>query len=257
MINVLEKLGLNEKEARVYLALLELGESNIQGLSAKSSVKRTTVYDILESLKEKGLITEITKNKKTILMAEDPRKIENILDEKKDTFKRVLPELLSITNVLDNKPKIKFYEGINGIKDVYRDTLNYPDQELLAWVSNEAIHSFDEEQKFLDYYLEKRKDKKIWVRAVAPDNEEMQNYKGLDEKSLRRTKLVSQEEFPFEVEINLYGRRKIGIMSFGEKLGLIIESEKLYKTLHSIFELNWKMLPESKNVLASVRNEDL
>jgi len=48
MINELEKLGLNEKEARVYLALLELGESNIQGLSAKSSVKRTTVYDILE-----------------------------------------------------------------------------------------------------------------------------------------------------------------------------------------------------------------
>jgi sugar-specific transcriptional regulator TrmB len=248
MISELEQLGLNEKEAKVYLALLELGESNIQGLSAKSGVKRTTVYDILESLKEKRLISEITKNKKIVLVAEDPRKIESILDEKRDTLKRVLPELLSIANVLDNKPKIKFYEGINGIKEVYRDTLNYPDQELLAWVSQEAIHSFDNDQKFLNYYLEKRKDKKIWVRALAPDSEDMQNYKGLDEKSLRRSKLVSEEEFPFEVEINLYGRNKIGIMSFGEKMGLIIESEKLSKTLRSIFELNWKLLPENKNI---------
>ena len=247
MIKELEKLGLNEKEAKVYLALLELGESNIQGVSAKSSVKRTTVYDILESLKKKGLITEMTKNKKTILSAEDPRKIESILDEKKDTLKRVLPELLSITNVLDNKPKIKFYEGIDGIKEVYKDTLNYTDQELLAWVSEEAIHSFDNDQKFLNYYLEKRKDKKIWVRAIAPDDEAMQNYKGLDEKSLRKTKLVSKEEFPFEVEINLYGKNKIGIMSFGEKIGLIIESEKVFKTLQSTFELLWKYLPDKKS----------
>lgn len=247
MINELAKLGLNEKEAKVYLALLELGESNIQGLSIKSSVKRTTVYDVLESLKEKGLITEMTKNKKNVIVAEDPRKIENILDEKKDTLKRMLPELLSITNVLDNKPKIKFYEGISGIKEVYRDTLNYPDQELLAWVSEEAIHSFDNDQKFLDYYLEKRKDKKIWVRAIAPKNEEMEKYKKLDEKSLRRTRLVSQEEFPFEVEINLYGKRRIGIMSFGEKIGLIVESEKIFKTLQSTFELLWKSLPDNKS----------
>lgn len=247
MLNDLEKLGLTEKESRVYLALLELGESNIQQLSAKSGVKRTTVYDTLDSLKEKGLVTEITKNKKTILVAEDPRKIESVLDEKRDTLKRVLPELLSIANVLDNKPRIRFFEGIKGIKEIYRDTLNYPDQELLAWVSKEAIHSFDNDQKFLDYYLEKRKDKKIWVRAIAPKNEEIEKYKQLDEKSFRRTKLVSQEEFPFEVEINLYGKRRIGIMSFGEKIGLIVESEKIFKTLQSTFELLWKSLPDNKS----------
>lgn len=245
LINELEKIGLNEKETKVYLALLELGEGSIQKLSTKSGVKRTTVYDILASLKEKGLINEITKNHKIVFSAEDPRKLETALEEKRETLKRILPELLSITNLLEKKPKIKFYEGIDGIKEVYKDTLNYPDQELLAWVSEEAVVSFDE--KFLnDYYLSKRLEKKIWVRAIAPDKEYMRKYQGLDQKALRRTKLVSMEQFPIEVEINLYGKNKIGVMSFGEKIGLIIESQKIYTTLKSIFEMNWQM-PEVKS----------
>jgi sugar-specific transcriptional regulator TrmB len=245
LINELEKIGLNEKETKIYLALLELGGASIQQLAAKSGVKRTTVYDILASLKEKGLINEITKNKKSVFSAEDPRKLENILEEKRDTLKRILPEILAIANLLDKKPKIKFYEGIEGIKNVYRDTLNYPDQELLAWVSEEAIAGFD--LKFLDeYYLPKRLEKKIWVRAIASNKEHMRQYQGLDEKALRRTKLVSSEQFPMEVEINLYGKNKIGLMSFGEKIGLIIESQKIYATLKSIFEMNWQ-IADAKN----------
>lgn len=242
LINDLEKLGLNDKEAKVYLALLELGEANIQEIAKKSSIKRTTVYDIVESLKNKGLLSLIQKNKKIIYLAEDPRKLEGILEEKKETLKKALPELLSITNLLDKKPGTRFYEGLDGIKEIYKDTLRYPDQELLAWVSESAILGLDE--KFLnEYYLKKRLEKKIWVRAIAPDREYMQKYKGMDEKSLRRTKLISADEFPFEVEINLYGRNKIGIMAFEEKIGLIIESQKIFNTLKSIFELNWKSLP--------------
>lgn len=239
----LEQLGLSEKEAKVYLAVLELGEVNIQKIAQKSGIKRTTVYDVINSLKEKRLLTEIAKGKKTLFSAEDPRKLEGQLDEKKEMLKKILPELLSITNLLDKKPTIKFYEGNEGIKEVYKDTLNYPDQELLAWVSQEAVVGFD--VGWLDkYYLAKRLAKKIWVRAIAPDVPEMQKYKGLDEKSLRKTKLISAGEFSFEVEINLYGKNRIAIMSFVEKMGLVIESPKLYRTLKSVFELNWKSLSE-------------
>src|SRR4030042_5992747 len=183
MINKdLEQLGLSEKEAKVYLAVLELGEANIQQIAQKSGVKRTTAYDIINSLKEKRLLTEITKGKKAFFSAEDPRKLERQLDEKKETLKKILPELLSITNLLDTKPHIKFYEGNDGIKEVYKDTLDYPDQELLAWVSQEAVVGFDVE--WLDkYYVSKRLEKKIWVRVIAPDTQEMvKNYKSTDEK---------------------------------------------------------------------------
>ena len=236
----LEQLGLSDKEAKLYLAVLELGEANIQQIALKSGVKRTTAYDVITSLKEKRLLTEITKNKKALFSAEDPRKLEGQLDEKKETLKKILPELLSITNLLDKKPTIKFYEGNEGIKEVYKDTLSYPDQELQAWVTAEAMTEFDVDW-LENYYVKKRLEKKIWVRVIAPDAEDIvKNYKSTDEKSLRRTKLVSAEEFPFEVEINLYGKNRIAIMSFAEKIGLIIESPKMHRTLKSIFELNWK-----------------
>lgn len=199
------------------------------------------MYDVLEALKQKGLASQIKKSKKTLFSAEDPRSLEQTLDEKKHRLQVMLPELLSLANFLDNKPRIRFYEGTEGIKEVYKDTLRYPDLELLAWVAEEAIEAFDE--KFLnDYYLPRRVEKKIWVRAIAPDVPYMQQYKGQDIPSLRKTRLLDAARFPLDVEINLYGRNKIGIMSFSEKIGLIIESERIFRTLESIFEAQWESL---------------
>ncbi len=237
----LENLGLNPKEAKVYLALLELGEANIQSISKKSSVKRTTVYDVIDSLKEKGLVGSSVHGKKTFYFAEEPQSIINKIKEKERMAKEIMPELLSIANLLEKKPKIKFFEGEEGIKEVYLDTLNYPHSELVAWVTKEATDSFTSE--FLhNHYLPQRIKKKIWVRAIASDDKAMQKYKKEDKKFLRQTKLVSNKKYPFTVEINLYGDNKIAIMSFKEKIGLIIESQKIYTTLKSIFELQWDSL---------------
>lgn len=187
------------------------------------------------------MITTTKKKKRTYYYAEDPRKIDALLDEKKIVLKNILPELLSITNVIDKKPKIKFFEGEEGIKDVYRDTLNYPNQETLAWASHEAVEHFDVD--FLwKYYVPKRIEKKIWQRTIAPDKEYMRDLKNYDEKHLRQMKLIPPDKYPVEVEINLYGNRFIGIMSFSEQIGLIIESKKIYTALKSIFEMNWAML---------------
>ena len=241
LTNELEKLNLNQKEAELYLAALELGESNIQQVAKKSGIKRTTAYDIIESLKNKGLISKLIRGKKTIFSATNPHNLEEILEQQKHTLKRILPELLTVANALDSKPKIRFFEGQNGITDVYEDTLLYPDQELLAWVTDEALSQFN--ISFLnEYYLSRRVEKKIWTRTIAPDVEAMRGYKEIDEKSLRKTRLSEASIFPIRVEINLYGKNKIGIMSFGEHFGMIIESEKIFETLKSIFEMNWRAL---------------
>jgi sugar-specific transcriptional regulator TrmB len=237
----LERIGFNPKEANLYLAALELGESNIQQLAKKSGVKRTTAYDIIESLKKKGLMSQALVGKKTVFHATDPRKLENEIEEQRHVVKRAMPELLAIANTLDSKPKVSFFEGHEGIRDVYMDTLNYPDQELLAWVAEEAVEHFDLD--FLNnHYLPKRVEKKIWVRAIAPDGEEMRKYKGTDEKSLRKTRLTDADAFGLDVEINLYGKNRIALMSFEEGFGMVIESKKIFDTLRNIFEMNWKSL---------------
>lgn len=234
------EIGLTENEAKTYLAALELGESTIIRIAKKSGVKRTTTYLSVEALKEKGFLSMLKKKKKIFFYAEDPRILQEKIEERKKAIDRIVPQLLSITNLMDKKPKITFYEGTEGLKDVLRDTLRYPGKEMLAWVSEEAFHTLDKE--FLDYYVPQRVAKKIFVRAIAPDAPEIREYKSIEEKVLRKTKIINASIFPIKVEIDLYGNNKIGVMAWEEKIGLIIESEKIYTTLKSIFEMNWGSL---------------
>jgi sugar-specific transcriptional regulator TrmB len=238
--NKLEQIGLTEKEAKIYLAMLELGETNIERISKKSKVKRSTVYDIIDSLKERGLAGSTIKNQKKHYFAVDPRELENTIDEKKNILKDIMPQLLSITNLIDKKPKISFYEGEEGLKEVYMDTLKYPNQPLWAWVTDDIFDILGED--FAKYYIPKRVKNKIWAYVIAPDTKELREYKSKDVESLRQTRIVKSSTFLTEVEIDLYGDHKICILSFKEKIGLIIQSEKIFKTLKSIFDFQWNEL---------------
>jgi sugar-specific transcriptional regulator TrmB len=243
IIEKLEQLGLNKKEAAVYIASLELGESNINRISTKSKISRTTVYDIIDSLKLKGLIGSINKKKKKYYFATDPNFLNEKIDQERNTLKSILPELLSISNIIDKKPKIQFYEGAEGIKEIYLDTLKYPNDTIHAWVTDKVFSVFDEkDDEFINYYLKKRIEKKIIARVIAPNTELLRRYKNLDNQNIRQTKINTDNDFNIDVEIDLYANKKIGIMAFEERIGLIIESPKIFNTLKNIFNSMWKEL---------------
>ncbi len=235
----LEKLNLSKKEAKLYLALLELGEVNLQKIVQKTNLKRTTTYEIIESLKKKNLVYTTKRKKRTFYYAENPKKLGILLDEKKEIFNKILPQLLAATNSIDKKPSIQFFEGINGIKNIYKDTLKYDNTTIQAWLSEDA--KFFDEEYLLDDYIIQRIKKKIFVQAVARNTEIARKLQKKDQQHFRQVKLIDFEDMLFfEVEINLYGGSKIGIMSFQENFGLIIESKKIHNTLKAIFELQWK-----------------
>ena len=240
-ISDLKSAGLDEKESMAYLALLELGEAHMGQLVKKSGLKRTTLYDVMEALKRQGLVSTLKRQKKIVYMAEDPRKILELLDEKRSSIEKILPELLSITNTLEKRPRIRYFEGVDGMKEVYKDTLRYTNQRIQAWVSEDMINHFD--AKFMsEYYVPKRVEKRIWAEVIAPDLPTIRGFKEIDQASLRVTKLMDAQLFPILVEISLYGPDRIGIMSFHDRLGLIIESVPIATTLKSIFALQWATL---------------
>lgn len=235
-------MGFDEKEAKLYLALLELGEAGVQEIARKSGLKRTTVYHILEALKIRGIVSLAKKGKKTLFVAEDPRSIGEDIKEKEAIFKKSLPQLLSMANILEKKPQIRYFEGLQGIKEAYRHELSFGDSEHLTWWS-ESYEIFGQDF-FYDYYMPQRLERKIWVRAIAPKNEYTMKMKGEEAEQLRKMKLFETEEFNMELEISLYGEKIISVKSFNEEFALIIESRALFNTLKTIFELQWKTLPE-------------
>ncbi|EKD24400.1 MAG: transcriptional regulator, TrmB [uncultured bacterium] len=238
----LQAAGLSKKEADIYLALLELSEATIAQLVKKTGIKRSTVYETIELLKRRGLVSQGRLKKRTVFYAESPKKIPEALEAKKQSIEEAMPELLSLMNLLDKKPKIKYFEGLEGVKEVFEDTLQYPDQEILTLFPYPYINL--SEDYFEGYYLPERVKRKIWARAIVPDTAANREFsKHQRENAITTTKFVSDAAFKiFDIEIKIYGDNKVGIISYKEDLGLIIESKKIYDGLKAIFETMWNLL---------------
>lgn len=235
--------GLADNEAGVYLAALELGETTILRIAKKASIKRTTTYLAIESLKEKGLINTIKKNKKTFFYAEDPRILEKKAEEKKEAITKAIPQLLSITNLIDKKPVIRYFEGKEGMKEVLRDVLQYPNSKNRVWYSEDYVPTIGREF-FDEHYIPERIKKKIWTLAIHPENPATRETNKNSLKELRRSKYIKDPTFELPIEILIYGDRKVGIISLYEEISLIIESEGIHKSLKSIFDVQWNSLPD-------------
>ena len=222
---------------------MELGETTIIRIAKKAGIKRTTTYLAIESLKEKGLISTLKKNKKLFFYAEDPRVLERKAEEKKEAIKNAIPQLLSITNLIDKKPIIKYFEGKEGMKEVLRDVLRYPNNTNRVWYSEDYANTIGHEF-FDEYYIPERLKKKIWTMAIHPDSPATRETNKNNVSQLRKSKYVTDKNFELPIELMVYGDRKVGIISLFEEVSLIIESEKIHKSLKSIFELQWASLPD-------------
>ncbi len=247
----LESLDFSEKEASVYLSLLELGKGTVSEISRKAGINRTTGYDILDTLISKGLATISGKEPKQEYTAESPEIIAKLIQEKfnqakaeYETVHELMPRLKSLHNTT-GRPRVRFYEGKEGLKEVYEDTLT----------STEAIRAYasvDDVQKtlpnyFPDYY-KRRARKNIHIRAIFPRTQlgAERVSKNVEEK--RETAFVPADTYYFSPEINIYDN-KIMIASWKEELGIIIESKEIADAMKKIYELSWA---EAKRLDAEV-----
>ena len=233
--------GMDSKEASAYLSVLELGEATMSELVKKSKLKRNTLYEIIESLKQQGLVSIAKRKKRILYIAENPEKLIERAEEKRNHLEKILPELLSITNSISKKPKVRYFEGIEGIKEVYKDILRYPKDKVQAWAPENIIYELDK-SFFDDYYTPRLLEQNMLIEIIVPDLPEFIRHKQENTVPTRKIQLVDHEAFPFEVEITLYGKSRLAIMSFQDQLGLIIESESISRTLKSIFKLQWESL---------------
>lgn len=236
----LKHLGLTDSDIKVYLALLELGTTTISRIAKKSGIKRTTVYLVIESLKQKGLISTVKRAGKLHFYAQDPRTLSEIMEERKKSIDKIVPQLLSFANALDKKPQIRYFEGVDGVKEALKDALEYPGQEICMWYSDSYVKDF-ETAFFTDYYVPKRKEKKIPVRAILPDNATIRKANENNVRDLRQVRMFPQDPYYIHIELTVYGDNKIGVISFEEKFALVIESVKIHDSLKSIFETMWML----------------
>jgi sugar-specific transcriptional regulator TrmB len=244
LIKSLENIGLSPKKANIYLALLELGEANVLDISKKTRIKRTTIYNLLPEMINDGLIKATIKSKKRIYFIEDPRQLKSELEGKLRTIEKTLPELRAIQNILPYKPKITFYEGAGGMRELYQDTLNTlsPGDTILSFTGLSDFYKLVPKE-FSEWYINERKNKKIKIKVISPISEVSTEWKDSGIRELREIKLVENPDFKFNADTEIYGN-KIALISYKENfIGVVIESKEINLMQRMAFELMWSSIP--------------
>lgn len=239
IIDSLKEFGLNEKEAKIYLALLEMGESKAHQIAKKTQIIRPTVYDILEKLSRDGLVGSYEKRKIKHYVASDPEKIKRKLLEKQRAFDSLLPQLKSVYNTLKAKPKISFYEGVEGIKTVFEDTLNAQNKTLRGILSMEDLYKIPG-KKFMDDYVKRRVDAGLRLRVIRSKAKEVaSDWPGgpTENRDLRYPPV----NMVFDMTTYIYDNKVGLISSVKENFGMIIESQEFSRNMGYLFEALWQI----------------
>lgn len=231
----LKVLGLNDREASIYLAALELGTSSAQAIATKAGIQRTYFYDLSQKLIEIGLLTQTKKGNKRLFVAAAPDALLELTKERTRELEKVLPELKATFNTSGQKPKISFYEGIKGINQINDDTLRYKD-EIIGFTTPRFLTTRD--RKVGQEYIHQRKALGIKARVIGEMSSEILAIQKRDQEELRETRILPKSLFESEIELGAYGN-KVFVIDYKEEFGFLIEGSSIAKAVKMIFEIVW------------------
>lgn len=243
LINLLIKNNFSEKEAKIYLACLELKIANVSTISRYAKEKRSTTYSIIKELKKKWLLNEIEKNKIASYSAVPPENIAQKLEAQFEDFKSLLPAFSAFTEKFGIAPKVQFFEWLEWIKTIYDDIL-LSQVEICAFLGTSNFPKFISGYLETKFFPEKIK-RNIFSKTLLSDNVvNRKNLKKIQTKKYKRERKITKWlAFMENIIINIYWPNKVMIAVFTEKepFGLVVSSYYLYETLLSIFNFLWKI----------------
>ncbi|MBS3094728.1 hypothetical protein J4474_03610 [Candidatus Pacearchaeota archaeon] len=231
-IETLKKIGLSEKEAKVYLCLLRLDYATATKISKETEVERSLCYSILQKLIGRGLVSYFYQKKARMFKATGPQKLLEDLKEKESEIQKIMPSLISLTMNKKNPAKAEIYQGIKGIQNIFKDMIKEK-KDYLFFCEEEGKF-----QKVLPIYLEQ------FLRKIEDE--------GIKEKILvKRGIKIPKSKNSFVRYLPKDYFSPISTIVYGNKVALVVWSEPYYAFLienkevadsfKSYFNLLWKI----------------
>lgn len=244
LITALKQYGLLENEAKVYLGLLKLIEAPAYQIAYQSQLPRTSVYRILENLKNKGLIFEFKKRNIRYFTPESPYALLESLQKRKKIIQEILPKLESLSVEQDTKPDISLFLGKEGVKKVYNDiltTLKQVKEKRLLVISQPII--FKLLPRFFPAWVERRKKLGVFSQIIFPDTTEAHEFNNLYQNNLLGEIRFMPKKYNWLGTFNIY-HNKVTLFSLVKKElnAIIIENQTLAAMFRNFFHFNWEVL---------------
>ncbi len=259
MEQLLESIGLSDKEANAYLTLLRHGTRSISFLAQKAELNRGTAYVALHSLLKKGLVTKSSKQKVLYFTAREPDSLVQYLDHRekevqsqRQRVKESMTALLRLVNPLTSLPKIQFFEGTAGARSVLNTTLEAEDKTLRAFLSLADIIDRTGADWFHDYTQRRIKTgyTLLAIRTLENDREALRKSQTVrsyvTSKKQQREIRFAPEELAFPVTMYMFDNKLAILASKAEDFSVLIESRELMEMQKKLFQLLWNLLPIAK-----------
>jgi HTH-type transcriptional regulator, sugar sensing transcriptional regulator len=231
---ILGDIGLTNAEIKVYLALLQLGTSTAGPILQKSGLQNSVVHMTLNRLIDRGFVSFFREGKRSHYQAANPNHILDYIDEKKNNFQSILPELLMKRSASKEKPETSIFRGIKGIKELLYELLDAGGKEHHTFGSaKESLMMGDE---FWVGYHKRRASKGI--KANLMFNESLKFWKA-EMKYPRAEVRYTKAGFEPLTE-TIIRNDKIGIIIWTEKpIGILIQNMIAAQSYDKFFQMMW------------------
>jgi HTH-type transcriptional regulator, sugar sensing transcriptional regulator len=257
-VQAIQNLGLNEKEATVYLALLELGKASANVVAIKSGLKRPTTYVILEQLMQKGFAYKIPRARKHAFQAVEIEKCALLARERLNYILEMLPEIKAIQKGRAEKTSIFHFEGIEGLKEAYDRILkNKKDIECVAFFAHQR-NVPDEMVKYWEKIESQYAKNNIQRRVLIPDDPSVQEL--ISQSITKKMKNINIKALPVDkfdsnVSIEVYDNITF-FASHKNMQASLVEDSDIAHTITQIFNYVWEITKENEKEKAAQPLED-
>ena len=237
-ISLLEKIGLTKNEIAVYISLLELGSSTTGPLTKKSGLHASRVYESLNKLIEKGLVSFVIKANRKYFSAADPDKILDIIEEEKRQAQELLPQLKLLKREKTAEEKATVYEGYKGVRSVYDNivrTLNKGD-EILVFGARGADESFMSKTFFIEYTKRRvAKDIKMKIIFNADAKKTGEYYSKLKNTEVK----YMPPDMKTPAAVDIYANNVGTLILKPKPMVFLITSKEVADSYREFFKLFW------------------
>ena len=242
LATILVELGLSENEAKIYLAALSAGPATILKIARTAEVKRTTVYSVVETLKQKGLVNIEVKGFKKLYAVERPEKLEAMIEARRESLKEALPEFLALYNLKGGESFIKYYEGLEAVKSVYEGLLKdvRPHDDYLIVSDQQQWMRLD--PTYFQNFIERRAKLDINIRLLLQDSESARQAKTF-EKNYNEEIRILPKGTALTTNLVIIPRRVVIHQLTPPIIGIVIENKSVMQMHRELFEIIWKTLP--------------
>ncbi len=242
MLKELQDIGLSEKEAKVYMAALEIGRATADQLSKHAKIVRPTTYVQIESLMKKGLMSTYEEGKKTYFAPESPELLKRLLLQQQEGLRtkeqgltEMLPELLRQFESAGERPVVRFFPGKDGITTAREEILSTQDKQLYVLFSQDTHMSQIYSQKDVDDYTDRRNKLHIRSNAIYTNADV---YKTAWVDSLTQVRLLTG--INTSMDVRLFDNKTALFSTKGNIFALVIESTQITESMKSIFAFLWQ-----------------